>query len=117
MVCVLYQTDYLKSDLGLFSEEQEFLYKEDSQFCMRHQFSKLSQSLLPRTPNLAEFLMIRRPGGEGDNSFDLNSARACINSFTNQDLRFLMRREGRDLAIPILSHHFSEEHACVLHVV
>lgn len=27
--CVLYQTDYLKSDLALFSEEQEFLYKEN----------------------------------------------------------------------------------------
>lgn len=32
-------------------------------------------------------------------------------------LKILMRREGRDLAIPILSHNFSEEHACVLHVV
>lgn len=40
-----------------------------------------------------------------------------MSSFINQGLKFLMRREGRDLAIPILSHDFSEEHACVLHVL
>jgi len=28
-----------------------------------------------------------------------------------------MRRGGRDLAIPILSHNFNEEHACVLRVI
>lgn len=40
-----------------------------------------------------------------------------MSSFTNQGLKVLMRRGGRNLAIPILSHDFNEEHACVLHVI
>lgn len=40
-----------------------------------------------------------------------------MNSFTNQGLTVLMRRRGRNLAIPILSHNFNEEHAYVLHVI
>lgn len=40
-----------------------------------------------------------------------------MSSFANQGLKVLMRRGDRDLAIPILSHNFGKEHACVLHVI